>query len=125
MSPYYLRFRWKVTPLLLTYMLLTYKPLASFIFLYGDRGTSATFFPCYLLGMNLSLSISSGISLNFYHPSWRLWNSEIDNYAYCVCTHDFSLCTHKKFRPVHTMYAVKFSGTPTVFELMRTQIKYL
>ena len=51
--------------------------------------------------------------------------SEIDNAAYCVCTHDFLLCTHKKFRPVHTMYAVKISGTLTVFDFMRTQIKYL
>ena len=49
--------------------------------------------------------------------------SEIDNDAYCVCTHDFSLCTHKKFRPVRTMYAVKISGTLTVFGFMRTQIK--
>ena len=48
--------------------------------------------------------------------------SEIDNDAYCVCTHDFSLCTHKKFRPVRTMYAVKISGTLTVFGFMRTQI---
>ena len=36
----------------------------------------------------------------------------------------FSLCTHKKFRPVRTMYAVKISGTLlTVFDFMRTQIK--
>ena len=49
--------------------------------------------------------------------------SEIDNDAYCVCTHDFSLCTHRKFRPVRTMYAVKISGTQTVFGFMHTQIK--
>ena len=49
--------------------------------------------------------------------------SEIDNDAYCVCTHDFPLCTHKKFGPVRTMYAVKISGTQTVFGFMRTQIK--
>ena len=49
--------------------------------------------------------------------------SEIDNDAYCVCTYDFSLSTHKKFRPVGTMYAVKISGTLTVFGFMRTQIK--
>ena len=34
--------------------------------------------------------------------------------------HDFSLCTHKKFRPVHTLYAVKISSTQTVFSFMRT-----
>ena len=51
--------------------------------------------------------------------------SEIDNDAYCVCTHEFLLCTHKKFRPVRTMYAVKLSGTLTVFDFMRTQIKHL
>ena len=50
-------------------------------------------------------------------------NSEIDNNAYCVCTHDFSLFTHKKFRPVCTMYAVKISGKLTVFGFMRTQIE--
>ena len=49
--------------------------------------------------------------------------SDVDNDAYCVCTHDFSLCTHKKLRPVRTMYAVKISGTQTVFGFMRTQIK--
>ena len=51
-----------------------------------------------------------------------MYISEIDNDAYCVCTHDFSLCTHKRFRPVRTMYAVKISGTLTVFGFMRTQI---
>ena len=50
-------------------------------------------------------------------------NSEIDNDAYCVCTHDFSTCTHRNIRPVRTMYAVKISGTQTVYDLMRTQIK--
>ena len=49
--------------------------------------------------------------------------SEIDNDAYCVCTHDFSPCTHRNIRPVRTMYAVKISGTQTVYDLMRTQIK--
>ena len=49
--------------------------------------------------------------------------SEIDNDAYCVCTHDFSPCTHRNIRPVCTMYAVKISGRQTVYELMRTQIK--
>ena len=49
--------------------------------------------------------------------------SEIDNDAYCVCTHDFSPCTHRNIRPVRTMYAVEISGTQTVFDLMRTQIK--
>ena len=49
--------------------------------------------------------------------------SEIDNDAYCLCTHDFSPCTHRNIRPVHTMYAVKISGTQTVYDLMRTQIK--
>ena len=49
--------------------------------------------------------------------------SEIDNDAYCVCTHDFSPCTHRNIRPVRTMYAVKISGTQTVYNLMRTQIK--
>ena len=47
---------------------------------------------------------------------------EIDNDAYCVCTHEFSLCTHKKFRHVRTKYAVKISGTQTVFGFMHTQI---
>ena len=49
--------------------------------------------------------------------------SKIDNDAYCVCTHDFSLCTHRKFGPVRTMYAVKISGTQTFLGFMRTQIK--
>ena len=49
--------------------------------------------------------------------------SEIDNDAYCVCTHDFSPCTHRNIRPVRTMYAVKISGMQTVYDLMRTQIK--
>ena len=49
--------------------------------------------------------------------------SEIDNDAYCVCTHDFSPCTHRNIRPVRTMYAVKISGTQAVYDLMRTQIK--
>ena len=49
--------------------------------------------------------------------------SDVDNNAYCVCTHDFSLCTHKKLRPVRTMYGVKISGTQTGFGFMRTQIK--
>ena len=49
--------------------------------------------------------------------------SEIDNDAYCVCTHDFSPSTHRNIRPVHTMYAVKISNTQTVYDLMRTQIK--
>ena len=47
--------------------------------------------------------------------------SEIDNDAYCVCTHDFSLCTQRKFGTQRTMYAVKISGTQTVFGFMRTQ----
>ena len=51
--------------------------------------------------------------------------SEIDNDAYCVCTHDFSPCTHRNIRPVRTMYAVKISGMQTVYGLMRTQIKIL
>ena len=61
--------------------------------------------------------------------SWNLMRggaivrSKIDNDAYCVCTHDFSLCTHRKFGPVRTMYAVKISGTQTFFGFMRTQIK--
>ena len=55
----------------------------------------------------------------------RAISSEIDNDVYCVCTHDISLCTHTKFRHVHTMYAVKFSGTQTVFGFMRAQLKYL
>ena len=48
-----------------------------------------------------------------------------DNDAYYVYmrTHDFSLCT-LKIRPVRTIYAVKVSGTQTVFSFMRTQIKY-
>ena len=50
-------------------------------------------------------------------------HSEIDNDAYCVCTHDFLLCMHRKFGPVRTMYAVKSSGTQTVFGFMRTQLK--
>ena len=54
-----------------------------------------------------------------YHP----FPSEIDNDAHCVCTHDFSPCTHRNIRPVRTMYAVKISGTQTVYDLMRTQIK--
>ena len=45
--------------------------------------------------------------------------SEIDNDAYCVCTHDFSPCMHRNIRPVRTMYAVKISD----YDLMRTQIK--
>ena len=49
--------------------------------------------------------------------------SEVDNDAYYVCTHNFSLCTHKKFRPVRTMYTVKISSTQTVFGFMRTQTK--
>ena len=49
--------------------------------------------------------------------------SEVDNDEYCVCMHDFLLCTHKKLRPVHTMYTVKISGTQTVFGFMRTEIK--
>ena len=49
--------------------------------------------------------------------------SEIDNNAYCVCTHDFSPCTHRNIRPVRTMYAVKISGTQTVYDFMRTQMK--
>ena len=49
--------------------------------------------------------------------------SEIDNDVYCVCTHDFLLCTHRKFGTVRTMYAVKISGTQTVFGFMRTRIK--
>ena len=49
-------------------------------------------------------------------------NSEIDNDAHCVYTHDFSPCTHRNIRPVRTMYAVKISGTQTVYDLMRTQI---
>ena len=43
------------------------------------------------------------------------YTSEIDNDAYCICMHDFLLCTHKKFRPMSTMYAVKISSTKTVF----------
>ena len=35
--------------------------------------------------------------------------SEIDNDAYCVCTHDLSPCTHRNIRPVRTMYAVEIS----------------
>ena len=58
-------------------------------------------------------------------PHFTCLNSEIDNDVYCVCTHDISLCTHTKFRHVRTMYAVKFSGTQTVFGFMRTQLKYL
>ena len=46
--------------------------------------------------------------------------SEIDNNVYCVCTHDISLCTHRKFTHVRTTYAVKISGTQTVFGFMRT-----
>ena len=49
--------------------------------------------------------------------------SDVDNDAYCLCTHNFLLCTHKKFRPVHTMYAVKIGGTQTFFSFMHTQIK--
>ena len=49
--------------------------------------------------------------------------SDKDNDAYCVCTHNFSLRTHKRFRLVRTMYAVRISGTQTVFSFMRTQIK--
>ena len=49
--------------------------------------------------------------------------SEIDNDAYCVCTHNFSPCRHRNIRPVRTMYAVKISGTQTVYDLMHTQIK--
>ena len=56
-----------------------------------------------------------------HHP--QIQTSEIDNDAYCVCTHDFSPCTHRNFRPVRTMYGVKISGTQTVCNLMRTQIK--
>ena len=60
----------------------------------------------------------------FWGPSrHRVIPSEIDNDAYCVCTHDFSPCTHRNIRPVRTMYAVKISGTQTVYDLMRTQIK--
>ena len=47
--------------------------------------------------------------------------SEVDNDAYCVCTHDFLLCTHRKLRPVRTMYAVNISGTQTIFDFMRTR----
>ena len=50
-------------------------------------------------------------------------SSEVDNDVYCVCTHDISLRTHNKSRPVRNMYAVKISGTQTVFNLMRTQIR--
>ena len=53
----------------------------------------------------------------------HMYISEIDNDAYCVCTHDFSPCTHRNISPVRTMYAVKISGTQTVYDLMRTQIK--
>ena len=61
-----------------------------------------------------------------YFMSFDAWIiSEIDNDAYCVCTRDFSLCTHRNFGPVHTMYAVKISGTQTVFSFMRTQKKNL
>ena len=49
-------------------------------------------------------------------------NSDVDNDAYCVCTHVFLLCTHKNFRPLRTMYAVKISGTQSVLGFMRTQI---
>ena len=56
-------------------------------------------------------------------PYLRKLISEIDNDAYCVCTHDFSPCTHRNIRPVRTMYAVKISGSQTVYDLMRTQIK--
>ena len=46
--------------------------------------------------------------------------SEEDNDAYCVCTHDFSLCTHKNSDlrvpcTQYTMYAVKISGRRTAF----------
>ena len=53
----------------------------------------------------------------------RRGSSDVDNDAYYICTHDFSLCSHKKFRPVRTMYAVIISGTQTIFGFMRTQIK--
>ena len=53
----------------------------------------------------------------------KLICSEIDNDAYCVCTHDFSPCTHRNIGPVRTMYAVKISGTQTVYDLICTQIK--
>ena len=59
----------------------------------------------------------------FGHNHETIFSSKIDNNAYCVCTHDFSLCTHRKFGPVRTMYAVKISGTQTFFGFMRTQIK--
>ena len=49
--------------------------------------------------------------------------SDVDNDAYCLCTHNFLLCTHKKFRPVRTWYAEKIGGTQTFFSFMRTQIK--
>ena len=60
---------------------------------------------------------------NCVEATVRNMYSEIDNDAYCVCTHDFSPCTHRNIRPVRTMYAVKISGTQTVYDLMRTQIK--
>ena len=66
----------------------------------------------------------TGVKL-FKHVYWYMQHSEIDNDAYCVYTHDFSPCTHRNIRPVRTMYAVKISGTQTVYDLMRTQIKYL
>ena len=76
----------------------------------------------YMYPIRLDLCFPLGVTVEFTECPLT---SEIDNDAYCVCTHDFSLCTHKKFRPVRTMYAVKISGTLTVFGFMRTQIKYL
>ena len=40
--------------------------------------------------------------------------SNLDNDVYCICTHDTSICTHKKFRPVRTMYNVAIYYVSTV-----------
>ena len=68
-------------------------------------------------------SKSTGFTSYLYN--FNEGHSEIDNDAYCVCTHDFSLCMHKNFRSLRTMFAVKISGTHTVLSFMFTQIKYL
>ena len=51
-----------------------------------------------------------------------IYPSNVDKDVYCICTHNVSPCTHTKFRPVFTMYALKIRGMQTVFGFMHTQI---
>ena len=84
------------------------------LFVTGTHGIFSFFLRPLSVSFFLVFCFFYSLSSSWYTPQYDHC-SEVDNDAYCACTHDFSLCTHVKFGPVCTMYAVKIGGTRTIF----------